>query len=163
MAKHVKSHHRDEQSLVVPAASRAVMPQLEELLKQFYGLLGQTPPSNMTKALHRSRSGLLSIRLSVELETEAREGKQAQLRRLLAQEAALVFKKRTVKDRAARLQKDLNDAAAHRRNVRRAIKTSEMTAHTVDSHLVKTRQLVTRVRTELAEAQARKKEPKAEG
>lgn len=163
MAKHVKVHSRDEQSLVVPAASRAVMPQLEELLKQFYGLLGQTPPANMTKTLHRARTSVLSIVLSVELETEARESKQAQLRRLLAQEAALVFKKKTAKDRAARLQKELSEAAIHRRNIRRAIKASETAAHTTDSHLVKTRKLVTRVRAELAETAARKNEPKAEG
>ena len=156
MAKHVVTRDEDEQTITVPATSRDTMPELLNLLQQAYAVLGQAPPAHLAKALRRARSGSMVLSISVNLQTEHREGRAAQLRRLLLQQESLKFKKRMNQEAQRRIQRDILNLAVRKRNLKRARKQRESEKHSVDHRLTKTRLLVTRVRTELAETAARK-------
>lgn len=152
MAKHVVAQVDDTQLLVMPIASRSVTPQVLELLEQVYTLLDQAPPPNMLKALRRARSGSLTIEVRTLLKTEQREGRAAQLRRLLSQEQALMFKRRTNAEGRKNLQKEVSRAVATKRSLKKALKINAKDDKLVEKRLIKTQGLIARVRESLEAA-----------
>lgn len=155
MAKHEMYSSEDVRTLVTPV-SRTAAAQAQELLVRVYGLLGQEPPTNLTKALRRARSGLLTVEILVDLRTEQREGRNAQLRRLQTQLQNLEFKNRMTLEGRDKLQKDLADVSRRRKALKKSIKTNESAERSTNHRLTKTRKLINRVKSEI---DARRPEP----
>lgn len=159
MAKHVRKKVQDTKRLIIPAASREAVPQMQELLNQLYKMVGQDPPPlQVIKALRRARSGLLTIELNVTADVEQRETRAAQLARLQLQERNLTFKKRMLQESHTRLVGDMSQLVRRKKSIKKAIDTNIKSDKGVGTRLDKTRRLIARVRSQVAEEAKRKSE-----